>query len=215
MRRTGWTADRLGRCFLILIAGLGVVAFLSVLAPFRRGTEAPDQRLQASWLPVARGQICFLGQWEVFKVLRDWENPLRFRVEAREAAFESSDLEGVLRTFLRERLAALHLDEPLRIQLVEALSPLYRDVPAMELGGGRLDWSFALSELNRGAEVWYLAAMVPPPCEGPGAEKAPPGGGKDASGRAVEVLSARSTEDLKEKLAREIARELLSSLPSM
>jgi hypothetical protein len=221
-RRTTRAVRRLGAWgrWLPAAAAAGITAVLILgLVSGRERRELRGPGPAPGWFPVARGQICFLGEWEGFKLLRSWENPGRFRLEDRADAFETGDVEAVLRMFLRERLAGVGLGEPVRIQLIETFGPAYHEAPVAVRGVERGDWIFALREVERGRETWYESVGygsagyerfgVEPLC-GP-----PPGPAAAAPPLPRETIAARSTEDLKEKLVREIARDLARSLSSM
>lgn len=199
-------------------------AVVSVLAPlWRDGDRAEPGRGGGSWAPMARGDLAFLGAREPFRVLGRWTGDERFRVEAGEAAFENADLESVLRVFLRERLAGVQLEESFGLELVETFGVAFRRVRPGDPERPGPFWTFVLREAPREGETWFVAEPRAPAGPGEPAERAGPGA--DAGGRVApprvaawpveELLFARSTEDLKEKLARELARQLVLYLTSI
>ena len=149
------------------------------------------------WVPLATGRVCILERWHEFRVLQRWRGPERSRIETSEGAFEHKNLATAMHNFLRAQLAPLQVEEPWRIDFVDC------DVAPEILA--TLDWSLSIREDSRQGEQWFVTSPADSTCDGPESASAEPP-------LEREPIAARTTEDLKEKLARTIARELLLAL---
>ena len=191
-----WTPLVIGAVFV-----LGVLSLFFVSTP--RGPSGPPGR-GAGWVDLARGEVCFLAEREEFAIEQDWTATGRFRVRSGERAFEDSDCERVLRTFVRDALVGVRSGEAWRLRIRR------RGVVATAASRvrGELDWPLALREEKQGGASWWTALFAPGACEDITAGDAP----GDAAGEVF--AAARSSEDVKEKISRTIAGELVRELTS-
>jgi hypothetical protein len=166
---------------------------------------------------MARGEITFLGTSSPFRLLR---RGLRDAFRAEEppgTAFESSRLEALMQMFLRQRLAAVQVKETIRLRL--EVEPGEGTLSALQLGMGKesLDWRITFRDVSKDGEAWYLFEQeIGSNAPGQGA----PSGAGSGAGTVVQWRrgplwgeALRSLAELKEKVARELAREVLALFP--
>jgi hypothetical protein len=163
------------------------------------GTESP----RTAWFLVVRGETCSHRQAESFAVLQGWRTDVLsthareqqlFRVEAAGFAFEAGDFDQVFEIFLQQRLLNLRLEESFGLRLFDEGSDT---AVSWQLG-------LTLAQGRQGEDVWYFAAERPFPCDGELTLPVALPALTDA------LASARTREDLKEKLVRELKREVLA-----
>ncbi len=142
--------------------------------------ERGGRRAAIDWLPLGAGKVEFLDTVKTFRVAhRIREDGYRIEEEGG-VAFEARDLDELVRVFVRTKLSGVQPGEAIRIVFERQGGR-----PPGPAGRGRpsVDWVFVLRAEKRGQEAWFRLE---------GTE-----------------LVARSTEDLKEKAAREAAREVM------
>lgn len=134
------------------------------------------------WTVIGEGASRFLGAERAF-VVKQLGLGERFRLESGTAAREDQRLDAALQSFLREALAGLRGEESLEISIARVST---FSAGAAAQAPTRAAWTLSLREAAHDGQTWY-----------------------SFEGRPFE---ARTTEDLKERAAREMAREFATVL---
>jgi len=185
---SGWKSEGFFRRLPSILQGILVGLLLAALISSWQSRRAVRQRPRPDeparvWFPVGTGEVEFLGDVVSFEIVRK-AGEEAFRIsEPSGAAFENSRLDAVLRTFLREKLAGLRTGESLALRFREPRYPSWR----VKVEGAPLSWSVSIEEEKRGEDTWY----------------------RSSGGKGGDFLLARTVEELKEKVAREAAREVV------
>ncbi len=165
--------------FVLVAFCIAVVLGLKALTGLLERSEPQEgEGVQPpAWKVIGEGEVRFLGALKPVTLRQTYGAQERFRIETPAAAFENLFLETALKSFVRDALSGVRPGESLRILL-------RRTSHSASTGGGGeepiVDWTISIVEEKRGAETWYALESHP--------------------------LEARSTEDLKERAAREVAR---------
>jgi hypothetical protein len=130
----------------------------------------------------------FLGETSPFRLVREVGKTLCRVEEPTGVAFESRELDRVLRMFLRQKLAGLRLGETLEIRFRDLRPEAESRGSEPDGGGYHIVWTVSPGEEQREGETWYRTGI----------------------GDVDRTLYARGLEDLKDKILREWAREVAS-----
>jgi len=182
---------------------LGCLLLVDALFELRRLDTPHHGSADTSWFPVIRGETCSHRRIDPFVALQGWQVDTHgthsrekqvYRIEYGGLALEGTDLDRVFEVFLQGRLLPLRPWEAFGLRLLEEGT---RAGAAWELG-------FTILEGRQGDDVWYFAAETPFPCGSDASAPTAPPALTDA------LASARTPEDLKEKLVRELNRQMLA-----
>jgi len=172
--------------WIILLVVIGIFWFAPPRTA-RRGGEPSADRRTIEWLPLGKGEVEFMGRVRSFAVSLRPGGPTYRIEEADGTASESPRLDAVCAAFLREKLIGAQVGETVRVSFFrcEERHPGRRATGARE--DPPLTWAVTMGEQKQGDETWFWAKH----------------------GTTGAALHARTLADVKDKIARELAREVV------
>lgn len=185
-RRRVSVAERLITWVLPVILCVIVVRLIIPGGPRRAPPGGTRAAGDLRWAPRGGGSVDFLEEEQPFEVCRQFGGG-SFRIAAADGtAFEAPRLDRVVQSFVRERLAAVRVGD--RVTVRFWLGTVSTGMSASALRENALVWAIAIDEVEKDGETWFRAAR----------------------GGSGQYLYARALDELREKILRELAREVVA-----